>query len=426
MALACAAFVFAMAYSYFRFSPTEDAKWGIVKVPIFAWLFALVIYTMVQLLNVRGVQIFEDGFWIVKNLPYCEFLPSSIRGSFLENDISVALCSNLAVFFLCAALYIVCKSEGRARGVLAFFALNIFCWSLWAIFQKYAGFTRIFGMLYTDTVFFGTFFLTNGGGAFAAIGGSVAFAMCFLASGRLKLPKVLFWIIVGLTAELAAFYSDSRGAQIEAFLVCAAFAIILLYRIFFKSNLITVLCGVAILAVFIAAGAWGIGEFQRLYRADSKLEKETKVVKKELTSSFEGRKFLYDVSWELFKDNALFGVGANSYKYEIPNRILNLQDSKRNFASSPNEPHSSVLCWLCEYGILGSIFFLGAIVSWVIMLLRRRMTAARAMLLAGIAIFFLHSCFDTFLSIPSAYLVLGFVAIMALSPLRAANDMDML
>ena len=157
MALACAAFVFAMAYSYFRFSPTEDAKWGIVKVPIFAWLFALVIYTMVQLLNVRGVQIFEDGFWIVKNLPYCEFLPSSIRGSFLENDISVALCSNLAVFFLCAALYIVCKSEGRARGVLAFFALNIFCWSLWAIFQKYAGFTRIFGMLYTDTVFFGTF-----------------------------------------------------------------------------------------------------------------------------------------------------------------------------------------------------------------------------------------------------------------------------
>ncbi len=54
------------------------------------------------------------------------------------------------------------------------------------------------------------------------------------------------------------------------------------------------------------------------------------------------------------------------------------------------------------------------------------MTAARAMLLAGIAIFFLHSCFDTFLSIPSAYLVLGFVAIMALSPLRAANDMDML
>ena len=67
---------------------------------------------------------------------------------------------------------------------LVFFALNATAMSVWGIYQKCEQFPILYGMLYSSSEFYGSFYMANAGGAFINLGLAANFALFFCVQDR--------------------------------------------------------------------------------------------------------------------------------------------------------------------------------------------------------------------------------------------------
>jgi O-antigen ligase len=159
------------------------------------------------------------------------------------------------------------------------------------------------------------------------------------------------WASCLIINALGIFLSNSRGPYLATLIV---FGVVFL-PIFFKEKLKIVL---PLLMIIIFGTVWFTPEFkQKIFAIDDQIK--SFFSSSEVKTSIGARLGMWRLSFEMFKDNPLLGVGTGDYELEIMRRT----EGSWSFLRKYNQPHSIYFYFLALYGsvglgILGFLFFL--------------------------------------------------------------------
>lgn len=159
------------------------------------------------------------------------------------------------------------------------------------------------------------------------------------------------WAFCSIINALGIFLSNSRGPYLATLIV---FGVVFL-PIFFKEKLKIFL---PLLMIIIFGTVWFTPEFkQKIFAINDEIK--SFFSSSEVKTSIGARLGMWKLSFEMFKDNPLLGVGTGDYELEIMRRT----EGSWSFLRKYNQPHSIYFYFLALYGsvglgILGFLFFL--------------------------------------------------------------------
>ena len=187
------AFIFPMMWvalaAYFAMSFAKTgAHEDFLEKSVFWSGLALVLFIVIQYLNPNFEYIVTERYNYLKPIEHISCLPGSVKSTFYEGNALSSLsviATTLLVFISALSVFKITKF---AIICLVFFALNATAMSVWGIYQKCEQFPILYGMLYSSSEFYGSFYMANAGGAFINLGLAANFALFFLcARSKMKL-----------------------------------------------------------------------------------------------------------------------------------------------------------------------------------------------------------------------------------------------
>ncbi|MGB1239476.1 MAG: Wzy polymerase domain-containing protein [Pseudomonadales bacterium] len=118
--------------------------------------------------------------------------------------------------------------------------------------------------------------------------------------------------------------------------------------------------------IFFAAGVgFGFNQSNGLEKYESKISQRTT----------HARTYIYDLSWQTFKQQPIFGYGLGSFDQVFQEAKIDYPEAKRLSSSHFSHPHNEILFWMIEGGavsLLGLFIALGATLSALYKLGKRR------------------------------------------------------
>ena len=383
-----------------------------------ALLVAVIYFILVcaiQYLNPFSEYIEGERFSIVKSLRYITWLPTSVIGSFGEGNSMRSLAILLSSFLTTISACILFRSTRFAFAALAWFVFNVSAMGLWAVYQKYVQMPAVYGFLYTDSGYYGSFFLSNAAGTFLNMGISAAFVLMVVSckiDSRFKFFYILFSVISAVVCTVASLYSESRAAQILCFAIWGVFAISIYYKVImhFDSTVVgktVFFVTTTIIIVVVAAVAMDF------YYSKGKFRKD-------ISDSSFGRVEMYKRIYPQIYEHPIWGNGGECSRYVLPKVVLNFPNGIDGIPRKPDRPHSDIIEYILDYGIVGGIIFAycGVALGYVIFKYRRRLGICNLYILAGVGACFSNGVFDMEMHIPSVMLIFGLMTVWAYKDFR--------
>jgi len=251
--------------------------------------------------------------------------------------------------------------------------------SVWAILQKIGLISTLFYQA-TDTSF--AQYLGNGFRAFGPFESPNYLAMfivptALLAVGtnlKFKISNSKFWkgaFYLSLVLPLLALYfSQSRAGWIAMVGAISVIGVIWLYRRL-KSSTWQILL---LISALILYSVFYILLFKYGLRGTDTIRLQ-----------------IYQYSWQMLKENWLFGLGAGNFQQTLAQ--MPLSDSfRQNALSYAYHPHNLYLALWLNFGILGLVSFIGLVAVFFRKVLTR---PGNLWLLAAMAAILIHGILDT-------------------------------
>ncbi len=156
------------------------------------------------------------------------------------------------------------------------------------------------------------------------------------------------WALCSIINALGIVLSASRGPYLAALIV---FGVVFLTT-FLKEKLMRVF---PLLIVIILGIVWFKPEFkQKIFDINDQIK--AFFLSSEVKTSIGARLGMWKLSFEMFKDNPILGVGTGDYELEVARRT----EGSWSFLRKYNQPHSIYFYFLALYGLIGIgvLFFL--------------------------------------------------------------------
>ncbi len=332
-----------------------------------------------------------------KRLEYVEWLPTSVRATFDNGNSLRSLCVLSTSLFATMSACALFNRRNFAIISLVWFAINSTLMGAFAIYQKFDNATALYGIFHSPSDFYGSFFLSNAAGAFLNMGVAASVASVAIFASRRSYFFATLFFFLALISSFGAWYSQSKAAQLLCLVQWGIFAYLAIF-IFIRQNIKSAIIRIcAILTVLIAMVAAGYGTYN-IYSIKHK-EKDT------ITTSVGSRMRIYEYTFENIKKYPIWGIGGECSRYILTKNI----PTKKGFYTIAEEPHSDILEYILEYGLVGSIVFAMAGIFFCKELFTRRklMSISNYCILTGTAICFLHGAFDMEFHIPSTMIAFG-------------------
>ena len=187
----------------------------------------------------------------------------------------------------------------------------------------------------------------------------------------------VFKCVVLFVSFLALLWTQSYGAIVG--LLVALIYYFLKYRLFSLKRILSVL-----VIVFLLASPY-------VYRTQ---KFQVLLGNYHMPNSIERRVQLYDVSWQMFLDAPWTGIGINNFQNSFALKQVEVLDEIIPEHELPPHPHSAVLFFVLEFGVLGLLIYL----FWVLKIASFRASSATVY-------FFIHALIDMpFLTLEHSFL----------------------
>lgn len=380
---------------------------------IFAFPVFAVICTIAYF-NPFAFFINSERFSFLKYVDYIKWLPTSVRASFISGNPFFSLCILTTSFFTVIAAINLFSNRKFAILSLFWFVLNVWAMGMFAVYQKCMNYDAMYGVLYAHTSFYGTFFLENAGGTFLVMGGAAAAALgYYFALNHGLFSKIMSLVFFFLTISIfaAAAFSGSVAVILLSLMLVIVFSIAILFRLCVRvfSAKTAIVFSVGIFCVCVFASAFAV---IKTYKGLDSYGKS------DVSSSVAYRLDLYKNILNSDNDMLLYGWGGECSRYMLYSKLpLHKNPSKTLMA--PDRPHSDILEYFLDYGILGLTIFFVCGVSWLADLCKnwRSFSLGNFFLFMGVLACLLHSAVDMELHIPSTMLAFGLLCALSIVPI---------
>lgn len=407
------AMFFAAAFS----SPVRDLP-KYVKISFWCGV-AVVLINAVQIANPSFEYAVHERYGVLEPLRHVWWLPVSVKSDFFAGDALSSLARIVFVFSVFMSSALVFRRRRAARLCLAFFALNATAMAAWAVWQRWAGFPIMYDAFFSVSDFYGSFFLSNAAGAFINLGLAANLALVFMSvripNAFFKAVARLFFLASSAVCVFSCYYSASKGALAMSAALCLVFVGLCAYSLLrarFSAR------ASAVLIVFAAALACAA-----LWAAFSSFMAKNPGLEMKVCESADSRMEIYVAAFGTVKDNALWGVGGDCARYYLPQK-LKQEDRANSIFVTSERAHSGLLEYFMEFGGGGISAIALAGIAWLARFFRnaRRLGMENFVIMAGVVLFLLHSCFDIHLHIPSTMAAGAVMAVLAVTPLSRRSE----
>ena len=388
-----------LALTYFAVNKSE--RTDLLKFPILLTGTGFALLGIIQYLNAKGTVVYAENYSYVAGKKFIQYLPTSIKDAFSNGNSIFASAKIFATAMAATSAYFLFRNKKFRKVAMIFLAANIALVALYAIMQKYVGIKPMFGIFYSDSDIYGTFFLSNAGGAFLCLGMAVWLALSarFAKSGSIPLC-----VISALTAALcfaSAVYSESYGAAISSCLLATAIPLIWIFKRWGKA------------AGFAATASVALALSACAYAAIPHIPKD---LKGKMEESALSRCQFYKTTLDGIKANPAYGVGGGSFGRTIGIASIKNQSGKNGSYKLVAHAHSDILNYLAEYGLLGVLAAIPAVLFFAKKARRnfKNFDSGTWIAISGLAISVLHSTIDQHLSIPSTMIAFAIIAVWSI------------
>jgi O-antigen polymerase len=183
------------------------------------------------------------------------------------------------------------------------------------------------------------------------------FTACYLAtSPSIKQRAITYKLIILLTILTTTTTLLAIGSRttLVVFTVSAPLMLIARYSLFKKYRNFSLFLAVTFL-IGLAAGS---------FLSDGLAKYETKLD----TQRSHARTYIYDLSWQIFKQQPLLGHGLGSFEKVFQEAKTDYPHSDKMGGQRYSHPHNEMLLWMIESGVLSIIGIFIALISTLFML----------------------------------------------------------
>lgn len=385
-----------LAFAYFALNKTDRTDF--TKFPILFTGTAFAALGIIQYLNAKGAVVYAENFSYIAGEKSVRLLPTSIKDAFSNGNSIYAAAKIFAAAMAATSAYFLFRNGKFRKTAMLFLAANIALVALYAIMQKYGGIKPMFGIFYSDSDIYGTFFLSNACGAFLCMGMTVWLALSarYAKSGNVALCSLS--IFAAAVCFASTIYSESYGATVSAGLLAAS---ILPIWIFKRRGKAAGFAALASAAIALSACA---------YAAMPHIPSDLKGKMEESAAS---RCHFYKTTLGGMGENPVYGVGGGSFGRTIGMASIKSQSGKNGSYKLVAHAHSDILNYLAEYGLLGVLLAMPTLFFFAKKARRnfKNFDSGNWIAISGLALSALHSAIDQHLSIPSTMIASAIIAV---------------
>ncbi len=373
-------------------------------------LYVSIIICTIQYFNPYMERINGERFIKFVKLPYIEWLPKSVKSEFYIGNPMRMLAELVTVFTSSLAFLHTFKNKNFFLFALAFFVFNTTAMGVLGVWQKFEEIPIMYGLFYATTEFFGSFFMANAAGAFLNIGLAVSLSLfiCAVKANGWKCLFSLSFLLSGLLCSYASYISESTGAFVFTILtwIISFTGIILLTLWQNTPHRLVIFCCVVLLAITSFA----------IWRTNLTYDEYIQDIVEKKHSSILGRLKMYELSFDIIKENPLFGTGGASCQYVLSSQMVNTAKIKKGgMFVTEYHAHSDILEYIIDFGLIGLIAIVICFVSWFMLYFKYNISYESIPLFVGILLSIIHSCFDMNLHILSSMLAFSLIVCASLS-----------
>ena len=378
-------------------------------------LWYIIIVGIIQYVNPFCEVLTNERFIVLRELEYYDFLPTSILDEFHNGNAyrsMLEISSVLSVLISCMILF---KSRKDMLYVIAFFAINVGVMGIFAIWQKYNMIPIMYNKFHSNSMFYGSFFLSNAATSFFNLGLVASIAMTFLLNKTWnKYYKTIniFFILNAIICFVAIFISDSNAGKILVIATIFCIPIAILFRHILLTYSWRTFSGFVV-CFFILIGCIIMSFRHEILHKLTYIDGH----KNPIAVSVSSRIHLYKLVKDCIEERPVWGSGGYSCQYVLSSKIANT-NKEHELQRSTEHAHSDILEYIMEYGISIFIIILVGFVLYLREIIIRRPNNASLIFTIGILISIIHSCGDMNLHILSTMIASAYVAIAAIY----AND----
>lgn len=387
----------ALAY----FSLDKSARADFLKFPILLTGTAFAVLGIIQYLNAKGAVVYAENFSYVADKKFIKYLPTSIMDAFSNGNSIFASAKVFAAAMAATSAYFLFRNKKFRNAAMIFLAANMALVALYAIIQKSLGIKPMFGVFYSDSDIYGTFFLSNACGAFLCLGTALWLALSVRSAKNGNIPLCILSASASALCFASTLYSESYGAAVSAGLLAASIPSIWIFK---KWGMTAGLVSTATAALAIAACA---------YAAIPHIPSDLKGKMEESAAS---RCQFYKTTLDGIKGNLVYGVGGGSFGRTIGMASIKKQSGKSGSYKLVAHAHNDILNYLAEYGLLGALAAMPTLLFFAKKMRRnlKKFDLGSWIAISGLAISVLHSSIDQHLSIPSTMIAFAIIAVWSI------------
>lgn len=379
-------------------------------------------YILIQYFNPSIVQVFGEKSWWVEPMtpPLGANFPSSVKADYETMNALRTFVIQASAICLAFGILVGIQRRKPALIILWSFVISGVTMSFVAILQKLSGTDKLLWLVdVANANPWGTFAYRNQAAAFLILVLLISVLLYFFYVGRSEMkmrqggpqggPDLLLFLIVFILFGSIWLALSRGGIIIGTFLLIIFCAIALKRKLSATSSLRTLMVSAMLLIILITALTsflFNFSDWESLSRRKADLQREF------LNISSYSRILSTKATFEMAKDNIIYGWGGGSFRYIFP--IYQIEyDSlwyEPKYKQRPKEgrkiynyAHNDWAQFLSEYGLVGCAFlfvmFFCLISNIVKICLLNFHTGL--FLLFGISVIFVHNFLDFIFSSPA-------------------------
>ena len=406
--------MFYVSATLFTFTTISDPDFGrnIFQKTLFISIIIFSIIAIIQYANPFAEHIYEEKYNYIKSIDHIPWLPTSVIGEFSDGNPMRSICILLTSFLTVISAISLFRERLFARFALIVFAINSTLMAIFAVYQDAAGFSAPYNSVYSTSLFYGTFFLSNAAGAFLNMGMSACFALSIIFAkkntfnGRIL---SLLWFFCAITNAISVYISKSNAAIILCIFLAGCFLLYIFWEI--MSRAVSAKTA-AVILIFLSA----IPLIIAFNYIETNINTRTG---REIKNSVFGRLVSYEASMKIISENPIWGIGGECSRYVLPNKLSEINNKNNGLPSFPDRPHSDIIEYTVDYGIFGILVLAACALAWLSAIWghRKKLNSANFFLILGVITCLAHGSFDMELHIPSTMIAFGLLSVWSFSEL---------
>lgn len=346
----------------------------LLRFPVFWIGLALVLLVTVQASNASWAFKTNGKTWWMQAIPHLGWLPSGVEAPFERGGPWRTLIVYITAWLTICSIWVGFTRRRTIQVLFVGLAVNGLLLAIFGLAQRVAGNGKIFWLFESpNPTFFSSFIYKNHGGAYLVLTLAIACGLTgwYYLRGQRRLDKsnpsgVLAFLATCIAVSILTSYARGATITMLAFLIVCigAFVIHQLRQPKGGRTPVVTLVLVIIFGFFLKTGLEALQSREAWDRLKQGISHQD--------SSLASRALATKAATEMWRDYALAGAGAGSFRFLFPvyqNRFpeLVVRDGRPMYWE---HAHNDLVEFPIELGVTGIALLLAAGAYWVVALLR--------------------------------------------------------